>query len=172
MRRKFNQALYDYLKENAEKYTIDELLLIVNKKFKENYTRLQLQKYLVRNKIPYKYKNEKKSHNMSRLPIGTEYVKGDGMVLVKIARNKWEYKQRLIYKEHYGVELTEEDYIIFLDSDRTNFDINNLQCVSRRVASILSNQQLKSSNVNITKLGINIANLMIKTKQLQKEKGV
>lgn len=171
MRRKFNQVLYNYLKENAEKYTIDELLPIINKKFKENYTRLSLQKYLVRNKIPYRYKNKNMSHNMSKLPIGTEWLRNDGMILVKVARNKWEYKQRLIYMRHYGVKLTEEDYIIFLDNDRTNFDINNLQRVSRNVSSILSNQQLKSSNADITKLGIDIANLMIKTKQLQKEKG-
>jgi hypothetical protein len=108
---------------------------------------------------------------MSKLPIGTEYTKSDGMVLVKVARNKWEYKQRLIYKEHYGVELTDEDYIIFLDNDRTNFSIDNLQCVSRRVASILSNQQLKSDSADITKLGISTAELIIKVKEeIWKEK--
>lgn len=164
MRRRINQKLKDYCSNNSN-LTIDELLPLVNKKFKEKYTRLSLQKYLIRNKIPYKYKNENKSHNMSKLPIGTEYVKGDGMILVKIARNKWEYKQRLIYMQHYGVELTEEDYIIFLDNDRTNFDINNLQLVSRRVSAILSNQQLKSSNADVTKLGIDTAKLIIKIKE-------
>lgn len=78
MRRKINIELRNYCVSNSN-LTIDELLPLVNKRFKENYTRLQLQKYLVRNKIPYKYKFETKSHNMSKLPIGTEYKKDDGI---------------------------------------------------------------------------------------------
>lgn len=168
MRRRINTRLKDYCSNNSN-LTIDELLPLVNKEFNENYTRLELQKYLVRNKIPYKYTNKNKVHSMSKLPIGTEYTKPDGMVLVKIARNKWEYKQRLIYMKYYNVKLTDNDYVIFLDNDRTNFDINNLECVSRRTASILSNQQLKSSNADITKLGIDVAHLIIKAKEIGNE---
>lgn len=91
------------------------------------------------------------------------------MVLVKIGKNKWTYKQRLIYENYYGVELAEDEYIIFLDNDRTNFDINNLQCVSRRVSSILSNQKLRSVNQDITKLGIEVANLIIEIKNKEVE---
>ena len=166
MRRRINQELKDYCSDNSN-LTIDELLPLVNKKFKENYTRLGLQKYLVRNKISYKYRNANKSHNMSKLPIGTEYTKGDDMVLVKIGKNKWEYKQRLIYKNYYNIELTDDDYVIFLDNDRNNFNIENLKCVSRRVSSILANQQLKSSNPEATNLGINIAELIIKVKEME-----
>lgn len=168
MRRKINIELRNYCVSNSN-LTIDELLPLVNKRFKENYTRSQLQKYLIRNKIPYKYTKPQNSHNMSILPIGTEYKRDDGMILVKIGKNKWKYKQRLIYENYYGVELTEDEYIIFLDNDRTNFDINNLQCVSRRVSSILANQQLKSSSADITKLGIDVANLIIKTKNKEVE---
>ena len=57
MRRKYNIDLINYLKNKANKYTVDELLPKVNKKFNDTYTRVQLQKLLVRNKIEYKYKN-------------------------------------------------------------------------------------------------------------------
>lgn len=167
MRRKINTKLKEYCINHSD-LTIDELLPLVNKKFKEKHTRLSLQKYLVRNKIPYKYKNENKSHNMSKLPIGTEYMKNDGMTLVKIARNKWEYKQRLIYKEHYGVELTDEDYIIFLDQNRNNFNISNLKLITRHESSILSNQKIFSKDPLATEVGTTLAKLIIKTKELKR----
>lgn len=166
MRRKINPELKEYCSNNSN-LTIDELLPLVNKKFKEHYTRLSLQKYLIRNKIPYKYSNFKRSNNNCyKKPIGTEYTKSDGMVLVKIAKNKWEYKQRLIYMKHYGVKLTNDDYIIFLDQDRTNFNINNLRRITRRESSILINQKIFSKKPEATELAIQIAKLMIKIKDM------
>lgn len=170
MRRRINQALYDYLKEVGENYTVDELLPKVNEMFNESYSRLRLQQYLYRNEIKYKYTNEKLSHPncLEGYPLGTEYVKGDGMTIVKVARNKWKYKQRLIYEQYYNVELSSDDYIIFLDGDRTNFDINNLKLVSREVSSYLANFKLKSVDPDVTKLGIDVANLMITAKGKKK----
>lgn len=169
MRRKYNKDLIEWLNHNASKYMIDELVPIVNKKYKETYTRVQLQKLLVRNKIQYKYKDKNKSHNMSRLHIGTEYTKSDGMVLVKVGRNEWKYKQRLIYEEYYNVKLKEDEYVIFLDQDRTNFNINNLKVITRRESSILANQHIFSKIPEATKTGIQVAKLMIKMKELKKE---
>ena len=168
-RRKYNADLVNWLRENAKDYTIKELMPIVNKKFNETHTRLSLQKLLVRNKIEYKYKNKNNSHNISKLELLTEYTKPDGMTLVKIGRNRWEYKQRLIYELYYGVELTSDDYIIFLDQDRTNFDINNLARINRRESSILSNQKIFSKDKETTKTAIQVAKLMIKTNEVERK---
>ena len=46
MRRKINNELKEYLLVFASEYTIDELLPKVNKIFNENYTRVELNKYL------------------------------------------------------------------------------------------------------------------------------
>ena len=166
MRRRINIELTEWLRENARNYTIDDLLVMVNKKFKETYTRLQLQKYLVRNKIEYKYKNKKNSHNMSRLPIGTEYTKKDGMVLVKIGRNKWEYKQRYIYEQYYG-KIPKNMYVIFLDQNRSNYDINNLRAITRRESSIISNQKIFSKSKEVTETAIEVAKLIIKSRDVK-----
>jgi len=169
MRRKYNIDLINYLKENALKYNIDELLPKVNKMFNEKYDRNNLQKLLVRNKIQYKYKNKNMSHNMSFLPIGTEYTKSDGLVLVKVSRNEWKYKQRLIYEQYYNVELPDDVYVIFLDQDRTNFDIKNLRVITRRESGIMANQKVFSKIPEVTETAINVAKLMIKTKEKANE---
>lgn len=169
MRRKYNVEFILWLKDNANKYTVDELVPIVNKKYKETYNRLQLQKLLVRNKIEYKYKCKQRSYNNAyKKPIGTEYIRSDGMTLIKVNKNTWKFKQRYIYEQYYGVELPSNMYVIFLDQDRTNFDINNLRAVSNHESCILSNQKLFSKNPVATETGILIAKNIIKTKTLEK----
>lgn len=174
MRRKINNKLKEYLETFASEYTIDELLPKVNKIFDENYTRLQLQKYLLRNRIPYKYTNINKSHNMGQeFPIGYEYVKPDGMILVKISKNTYEYKQRLIYEKHYGVKLKEDEYVIFLDGNRDNFNIDNLKLLTRQEASYLGvfkvNDGIDIKDKNVIETEIAIAKTIIKTKELNEK---
>lgn len=102
-----------------------------------------------------------------RVPIGTEYIKKDGMVLIKISSNKWMYKQRFIYEQYYNVHLKNDDYIIFLDQNRNNFDINNLKLISRKESAYLSNQKIFSKNKEATELGIKIAKLHYKIKEVE-----
>ena len=146
-------------------HTIDELLPKVNKKFNETYTRLQLQKYLVRNKIKYKYSTPGRVRDMSKasgISIGTEYKKSDGMTLLKVGRNKWMYKQRYIYEQWYGVKLKSDEYVIFLNQDRNDFSIDNLKVISRKTSGYLANHNLYSSDRNKTKLGIREAESIYK----------
>lgn len=170
MRRSFNKDMYDYLIKNGYKHTIKEWVKILNKKYNENFTLKNIHQYFARHNIKYKYEMPNKSNNnVYKRPIGSERVKKDGMTQVKVAPRKWEYKQRLIYEQYYGVKLTSDDYIIFLDQDRTNFDISNLKRISRHESSILSNQKMFSKNPNVTELGILTSKLMIKVKELKKE---
>lgn len=172
MRRKINNELKQYLLEFAKDKTIDELLPLVNKKFNETYNRYHLQKYMIRNEIPYKYTNPIRSNNMSKLPIGTERVRNDGMVMVKVGRNKWMYKQRYIYEQHHKVKLTQKDFIIFLDGDRTNFNIDNLKKLSAQqsgtYADFKRNYGISFDDAAYNEFELAVVDLMIKTKQLQK----
>lgn len=171
MRRKINNELKEYLLIFAGEYTIDELLPKVNKIFNENYTRLELQKYLWRNRIEYKYQNEnKKRNNVHNKPIGSERIK-DGLVQVKVANNKWEYKQRIIYEKYYNVKLKSTDYIIFLDGDRNNFNINNLEKVSYDEAGYIGafkvNNNLIIKDKEITKTLLSMAKINNKLKEIK-----
>lgn len=169
MRNKYSKEFETEMVMLAPTATLNELLGVTKTKYKYNITKKQLQLYLSKRKIRYKDYNVSKVRDMSKLPIGSEYVKDDGMVLVKVAKDKWEYKQRVIYEQYYGVDLTDNDYIIFLDQDRSNFSIDNLKKVTRRESSIVANQQLFSNEPIITEAGIDVAKLMIKTKDRRKE---
>ena len=122
--------------------------------------------YLSNRQIRYKGYNPNKSQEMgNKIPIGTEYVKPDGMVLIKVKPNKWEYKQRYIYEQYHNVELPKNTMVVFLDGDRTNFDINNLMAVSTPEYNCIKNKNLLFKNSVATKTVILSARLYYKAKE-------
>lgn len=170
MRNRYNKDFEDYARKNALKLTKEQLRQKLEKKFDIIITKNDLQQYLYRHKIKCIDYNSNKVRNVSKKPIGYEYVKPDGMVLVKVANpDRWEYKQRLIYEKYHKCKLTSNDYIIFLNQDRTDFSIDNLKKVTKKESSYLSNQKMFSKNKKITELGILTAKLMIKIKNLESE---
>lgn len=170
MRNKYSKEFEEDMKKLAPTTEFNELLNLAKNIYGYSVSKEQLRQYLYKRQIRYKDYNKNKAKDMGRkIPIGTEYVKPDGMTLVKIAKDKWQYKQRYIYSKYHNVELNDDDYIIFLDHNRNNFDISNLKKISRRESSILSNQKMFSTNPKVTETGIQVAQLIIKTKDREKE---
>lgn len=171
MRNKYSKEFEDTMRELAPYTNLDRLLWYAYSQFGYEINKKQLRQFLYKRKIRYKDYNENKARKMGlNKPIGSERIKPDGMIQVKVAKDKWEYKQRLIYEKYYNVKLTSDDYIIFLDQDRTNFSIDNLMKVTRRESSILANQKLFSKNPVVTETGIQVAKLIIEIKNKEKEK--
>lgn len=169
MRNKYTIEFENLMRNKAIDHSFDELYKIAKRKYK--ITRSQLMQYLSKRKIRYKdYMTGRVRQMGLNYQIGCEYVKNDGMVLVKIAKDKWEYKQRLLYMKYHNCELTSDDYIIFLNQDRTDFSKENLAKVTRHESAFLSNQQMFSKKRELTKLGIDTAKLMIKIKDLPNKK--
>lgn len=167
-RRKFNEKMHKWLVANGKNYTCKELIIILNDKFNENFTLKQMQQYFWHHDdVTFKYEKANKSHNNNPLPIGSERIKGDGMVQVKIGPKKWVYKQRKIYKDYYGVKLKDDEYVIFLDQNRNNFDISNLKVISRRESAIMANNHMFSTNSEVTKTGTLVAKTIIKLKEVK-----
>lgn len=166
--RNYGRDVYEFLKDNAGLYTIKELVIMLNDKFNFQVERKKLAQYCIKMKIAYKYEKPKKSHGNTPTANGTIVVKTDGDLLkVKTGNHKWEYLQRKIYEEYYGVKLPEDVYVIFLDQNKRNFDIKNLKAVSRRNSAIMSKDGLFSIDSNVTKLGYTISNLKIKMKGME-----
>lgn len=172
MRNKYSKEFEKEMYKIAPKKTIYKLLDIAINKYGYNITKDMLMQYLSKREIRYKGYNPNKAKAMgNKIPIGTEYVKPDGMVLVKVTPNKWKYKQRHIYEQYYKVELPKDIMVIFLDGDRTNFDINNLMAVSTPEYNCIKNKDLLSNNAMVTKTAILGARLYYKIKAKEKENG-
>lgn len=166
IKRIFNQEMLDYLMHHGEEHIIKDWLNIVNLKFNENFTLKELQHYFVRHHIPIKYEMENRRNNAIALPIGSERIKSDGMHQIKIGEHKWINKQRYLYEQHYNVKLRNDEYVIFLDQDKTNFDINNLKVISRKESAYMISKDLFSKDKNVTNLGIAVAKHHYKIKEV------
>lgn len=166
MRNKYSKEFENEMYKKAPNKTIEKLLDIATNKYGYNITKDMLMQYLSKREIRYKGYNPNKAKAMgNRIPIGTEYTKPDGMVLVKVKPNKWKYKQRYIYEQYHKVELPKETMVVFLDGDRTNFDINNLMAVSTPEYNCIKNKDLLSNNSMVTKTAILGARLYYKIKE-------
>ena len=166
MRNKYSKEFEKEMYKKAPNKTIEKLLDIATNKYNYHITKDMLMQYLSKREIRYKGYNPKKASAMGNIiPIGTEYIKPDGMVLVKVKPNKWKYKQRYIYEQYHKVELPKDIMVIFLDGDRTNFDINNLMAVSTPEYNCIKNKDLLSKNGMATKTAILGARLYYKIKE-------
>lgn len=166
MRNKYSKKFESEMVSLATTHSLDELLQVARNNYHYAVTKDQLRKYLSKRKIRYKDYNVNCVKEMGKIkPLFSERIKSDGMVQIKISDDKWEYKQRLIYSQYYNVKLTDNDYIIFLDQDRTNFNIDNLMRVTRYESAIMVNKKMFSSLPEVTKTGVQVAKLIIKTKE-------
>jgi hypothetical protein len=65
---------------------------------------------------------------------------------IRIAKADWKLLQRYVYETHHGTALAEGEVIRFKDGDPYNFDIGNLQKVSRYQNLLLNNPRVKIPN--------------------------
>lgn len=109
-----------------------------------------------------------KGQKVSKIVIGTESVTEKGYVIIKTKEKKWEYKHRYIYQKYKG-EIPPGYLIIFADKNNRNFEIDNLILISRKQAMILNKFKLISDDAELTKFGVNVANLIIKIGERKNE---
>lgn len=122
--------------------------------------------YMGANKTSFKKGNIPPNYKQ----VGSERLTKDGYIEVKVEDpNKWELKHRLIYKEHHG-EIPKGHNVIFADRDKRNFDIDNLILVSKAQMLILNRNELIYNDKELTKTGVNIANVMLKLSEIENKK--
>lgn len=90
-------------------------------------------------------------------PLGYERIcSKEGYTLVKVAEPRtFEHKQRVVWKAHYG-EIPEGYVVIFLDGDKTNFNIDNLRLITRREHAQLTTKKRRTSNGEVTEAYLNL----------------
>lgn len=176
MCRVYTEEMDKFLLENCKGKTIYELADMLNSTFGTSLTSGSIKsrkakigarsELLLHKETHPALKSEKsqatrfKKGNIPPLykPIGSERVKKDGYVQIKVSKDKWEMKNRFVYEEHYG-KLNDNEDVIFLDGDKTNFDISNLMKVTHNESFKLNINGLRTNDKELTKVGVGIVKL-------------
>lgn len=103
-------------------------------------------------------------------PVGSERITKDGYIEVKVADpNKWETKNKIIYKQYYG-DIPKGHKVIYADGNKLNNDINNLILVSDNEELIMNRHKLRTEDIELTKTGYLIAKVIDKTNMVKNER--
>jgi len=94
-------------------------------------------------------------------PVGSERINSIGYADIKIAANKWRAKHLVVWESVNG-PLPSGHVVIFADSNKRNFDLDNLLLLSRRELAVMNKLCLISTDAEITKAQLNIARILIK----------
>ena len=189
---KWTNKEIDYLKSIEKGKTHSEIKILMVDKFKYDFSIGQLKGIIERSGIrvgtgssfkkghtPWNkgtkgvMKANKGSFKKGVMPtqfvhVGSERVNRDGYVEIKTKNpSTWELKHRYIYKKHYG-EIPEDCNIIFADTNKTNFNIDNLILVSRAEMLIMNHNKLIYEDKELTKVGANIAKVLAKVSDIKK----
>lgn len=95
-------------------------------------------------------------------PVGSERINVDGYTEIKVADpNKWRLKHQVIWEEHHG-KIPKNHNVIFGDGDKSNLNIDNLLLITKAQMLYLNRHGLIKNDVDITKIGITLADLSAK----------
>lgn len=83
------------------------------------------------------FKKGKNPHNTKY--DGYERISKDGYIEVRVSSGKFVLKHRKVWEEHHG-EIPKDRIIIFIDNNRQNCSIENLEMISREENAIRNHQ--------------------------------
>lgn len=105
------------------------------------------------------------------LPVGSERVDRDGYTLVKVSdrgawHHRWKHKHKNLWEKVNG-PIPKGHCLIFLDGNKQNISLENLQLITRSQLARLNQHHLISDNPEFTKAGIVIADIYNKMGELK-----
>ncbi len=196
--RLFTKIQHDYLSSIVEGRTTDEITKMINDKFSLSITARQIQIYkknhglksnvstrFEKGHIPANkgvngvynvggnqtsFKPGQISHNYKA--IGYERIDRDGYTLIKVSdegpwHKRWKHKHKVLWEKENG-PIPSGHALIFADSNRQNFDLNNLILVSKKQLMILNKKHLIQNDADLTRTGVIVANLYQKIYEVKK----
>lgn len=109
-------------------------------------------------------------------PIGSCYVDCDGYLYVKVRdkgtrygmNGKWQQYHHLVWIDAYG-PIPKGKVVMFLDRNKSNFDIDNLKLVSRKELSMINKYEIYKNDKDINLSLINLIRLINRYNELMGE---
>lgn len=159
-RSRYNEEEKQFFVDNKH-LPINEIIKLYKDRFGEELTYHQVQAFRRRNKLG-------KSKNKNAV-IGTESLHGDGLIWVKVAEpDVWVKKQKYLYEKYKG-EVPKNASVIFLDGDKTNYDLDNLVLSTSQEYKIMRKKKLMYKDKDMRRTGSLIAKLLLKIRRLKEE---
>lgn len=186
---KYTDEQIKFVRNNIKGTPYRKMQELFNEKFNTEITYSQMKGFLARNKltngISAEFKKGHKSWNkgmkglqlggeagwfkkgerpINYRPVGSERIDTkDGYVIVKVQdegtyQERWRHKHVVEWEKHYG-KVPDNHVVAFLDSDKTNVDIENLTLLSRSELVRMNQDKLFSDDPEQTLLGIMLVRL-------------
>lgn len=196
--RLFTPEQHKYLVNIVEGRTTNEIAEIMNHQFSLSITPKQIQRYkknhglksnisttFKKGSIPANkgtkglynvggnrtsFKPVQKASNYK--PVGSERIDRDGYVLIKVQdegpwHKRWRPKHIVVWEKVNG-PVPKGHCLIFLDRNKQNISLENLQLIKRSQLVRLNQNNLISDNPDITKTGIIMAEIYSKIGERKK----
>lgn len=168
-KRSLTEEQLKWLEKNVTGIYCDELTKKFNKRFGTNFSVKKMQIF----KDTYGFKSGltgKNGYFPSEKPIGSESEKkNEGYVRVKVGRGKkgWKLKHRLIYEKYHG-PIPEGYCVAFANGNKKDYSKENLILVKDNVLRRASVNHLLTSDIETTKTGMLLAELMVEISEAKK----
>lgn len=190
-----------FVRDHAKGLYNQELADLVNETFGTNFTALQMSTwknnhgvssgltgYFEKGKEPWnkglkglniggkETQFKKGQRPLNYRPVGSERIDSkDGYVLVKVQDKgswpeRWRFKHVVLWEKYHG-KLPKDHVIVFLDQNKLNLNLDNLTMISRAELAIMNKYNLFSDDPEITKVGITLAKLMLRSSELEFKDG-
>ena len=144
-RNHFTEEQRIFLIENIEKYSYPRLTKEFNKKFNSDCTQgsitQQCLTYLKIKKADSYIPHNAVNIGEETLKYKTTKYKTTYIKVEKGPKNNqsemWKPKHRIIWEE-YNRAIAKDEVVIFLDGDKTNFELDNLYCISKKIMCVMN----------------------------------
>lgn len=106
-------------------------------------------------------------------PVGSERVDRDGYVLIKVSdtgewHQRWRHKHKVMWEEVNG-PIPKGHVLIFLDRDKQNITLENLQLITQAQLVRMNQNKLFQQDPELTKAGVIIASIYTKMGALNRK---
>lgn len=106
-------------------------------------------------------------------PVGSERVDRDGYVLMKVSdtgewHQRWRHKHKVVWEEANG-PIPKGHVLIFLDRDKQNITLENLQLITQAQLARMNQNKLFQKDPELTKAAVIIASIYTKMGALNRK---
>lgn len=164
----------DWLIENVDKYTYNELTNEYNKIFQKDVSRSALESYTKRTlnlqkEDPNKFVSVPNPVGYTKKINGYTYVRVKELDYDLPSKNRGQSTfmplAKVIWENYYGKKVPDDCQITFLNGNKDDFSIENLYCIKKKYLIYMAQNHWFSTNPEVTLTAIKWCELMYATRE-------